>query len=225
MFGKSRLDVRGAFHHTHVMKRRVQFAVPSAEPTDCELFPDPRRIFADWNEDLAARILPVAAFDLSRAGEGDAGPAVFLHYDDVEPDFLSWQTKEGLIIEIKDWQQIDPFQDPPDLAKIRAELGGYLRFEEYEIEIGEPSEYEESWGSVFSDLCNDLEIEDAMGRLRIGGGYPVYVQSTWGEPEDGPGFVAELPTAGYHLDPRYYYLHAFSEEGGVVSFQQIMMMT
>ena len=188
------------------------------------LFPDPHSVIANWSDDMATRILPVALFDLSLTDIEQPGPALFLHYDDPWPDFLAWKTQDGMIIEIEGLDNIQPFRETPNLDRIGRRVGSYLDFEQCEIDIGVPSDFSDgSWEDRFMELCEEW-VESPGNRLRIGGGYPVYVQSTWGEPDDAPGFVAELPSAQFGLDPRYYYLFAFMEESGY-SFQQIMMMT
>ena len=61
------------------MKRIVQLARLSKTATDCELFPDPESVFADWNAELASRFLPVAAFDLKLVDADARGRGVFLY--------------------------------------------------------------------------------------------------------------------------------------------------
>lgn len=200
----------------------------SKNPTDFELFPDPASVFANWSAELAERFLPVASFDLSLVGEGDQGRGVFLYYEDPAVDFLAWKTVDGRITEFEcDWRSVRPFEESPLPKEYIERRGKYLSFDRFEIEIGPPSQYvdtEDSWGTVFSERCDDAGFPDALQQLRIGGGYPCYVQGT--VPDDGPGFAAELPCSNYDLMPQYYYLFSFgAPDGANGEFQQLMEMT
>lgn len=201
------------------MLRTVHFGKRRAQSTAFELFPDPALIFQDWNEELAARLLPVACFDVSMAGGKGSGPGVFLYYDDPAPDFLEWEVRDGRIVNLRNWRELRPFTDPPDVAALERKYGGYLEYEAVEIEIGPPSEYDDpNWNHVFADRLDDAGVPDAFDRPRVGGGYPVYVQGC--VDLDDPGFVAELPAAGLGLAPMYFYLFEFDG-----AFQQMMEMT
>ena len=200
------------------MKRKVHLCRSTREPADLELFPDPRKVFAEWTEEIAARIIPVALFDLSLEDRDASGPACFLYYDDVQVSFLSWKTEGGLITELEgDWREIAPLYDPPDLEAMAKRPGLNLRLESYEIDIGVPSEYED-WADVFAEKMDALDAWD-LYCLRIGGGFPIYVQGD--TPLDDPGFVAQLPAGAHDLAPMDFYLF----EDGKGNFQQEMQMT
>ena len=122
-----------------------------------------------------------------------------------------------------------PFAGPPLPVDYIEEEGAYLSFDRFTVDIGAPSDYtgDESWADVFDDLCVAAGHPGRSRYLRIGGGYPVYVQGE--APLDDPGFVAQLSTASIDLSPQHYYLFHFggNEEGdpGNDSFQQLMQMT
>lgn len=203
------------------MKRTVHLARSSKAATDCELFPDPESVFANWNAELAARFLPVAAFDLKLVDADARGRGVFLYYEDPAVSFLEWSTRDGRIVEFEcDWRAVRPFDESPLPAEFIERRGAYLAFDAFEIDIGPPSEYEPdgSWTNEFDECCTAAGYPDALQKLRLGGGYPCYVQGE--TPDDGPGFIAELPCGAYDLSPQYFYLFHFSGK-----FQQLMDMT
>ena len=209
------------------MKRTVHLGKPTRDQTPFEIFPDPRTVFAEWNDDMAARLLPLARFDLALADDEESGKGVFLFCEDYGVDFLSWEVDDrGLITKLdQDWRKIDPFEQyspVEDVAKFKAEKGAYLKFEKFEIEIGPPSEFEDgdtSWCSAFIDAMIEVGADDAGGNLRLGGGYPCYVQSTIPMMDD-PGYLGEIATYDFGLPPVYLYL-----TGGDKTFTQDMQMT
>ncbi len=201
------------------MKQKVLLTRPSQTETAIELFPDGNKVFADYSPELASRVLPVASFDAKVINE-EPGPCVFLYYEDPAVDFLEWQTDGRLITHLKQAKEIRPFSEKPDTKKIIEQLGGsHLSPETYEIDTELPSAYKpERWAEVFENKMLEAGAIDIFNCLRIGGGYPCFVQGQ--QPSDGPGFMAELPALYYELASIDLYLFKFGRE-----FQQMMQMT
>lgn len=77
-----------------------------------ELFPDPTEVFAEWTGELAARLFPVARFDLGLGGDGSSGTGVFLYYEDVACTFLEWTWDNGRIVSLHPaWRDLRPLRE------------------------------------------------------------------------------------------------------------------
>lgn len=204
------------------MKYQVHLANKSKEKTGYELFPSPEAYIKDWNEEMAERILPIAMFDLKLAGVDSAQKGFFIYYDDWSVDFLSWDLLENGMIDLGDsWKTINPFEEAPDIEAIKNYLGAYLEYETFEIEIELPSKFdhENRWDGSFEEKLANAGANDPLSRVRLGGGFPCYVQGI--VDSDEPGFIAELPAGTYGLAPVYFYL--FTDGKG--SFSQDMQGT
>lgn len=190
------------------------------EPTGIELFPDPRRVFVDWNEHLAKRVLPVIAFDLALAGS--TGKAVFLYHEDPAGDFLEWKTDGERIVSVSERVlKLASFEDGvPNVERLKKRLGGYLDLETFDIEV-EPPERTADWPRRVADALEEAGAYDIGRCIRIGPQYPFYVQRTMPIVEDAL-ITAELPGSFLQLASMYFYLVA-ADQGR--SFQQQMQMT
>ena len=204
------------------MHYKVHLALNSSNKTNFKLFPSPESCILNWNKEMAERILPVAEFDLSKTDNDSPLKAFFIYYDDYATSFLSWTQLDNGMIQLDDaWKDIAPFEDPPSIQSIEQKLGAYLDYEGYDIDIDLPSnfDYENRWDRCFEQKLEQAGAKDALRRIRLGGGFPCYVQGIVGE--DDPGFVAEFPTLAYDLSPIYLYL--FYDGKG--DFWQEMQMT
>src|SRR6186713_1208080 len=134
------------------MLHSVHLALTTHEITNYPLFPSGETVIEGWNEEMAARLLPVAMFDSKMAGEEANSKVFFLYYDDYAQTYLEWKMSNGKIVEISDWQKIRPFTEKPDIEKIKAKIGAYLKFESYEIDVDLPSKYDykNTWVGHFS---------------------------------------------------------------------------
>ena len=97
--------------------------------------------------------------------------------EDPAVSFLEWKTQEGRIVEFNcDWRAVRPFDESPRPAEFTERQGAYLAFDEFEIDIGPPSEYQpdRSWPDEFDERCTAAGHPDALQKLRLGGGYPCY---------------------------------------------------
>lgn len=203
------------------MQYTVYLAKNTKQKTNFELFPDPARLIKNWTDEMAQRLLPIAMFDLELAGEISHPPAFFLYYDDYSISYLNWRFHKGQIELKETWKNIQPFHIPPDVDAIKQTSGAYLEYFSYDIEIGLPSEfdYDNRWDYHWEEQMLDAGAKSPMSKIRVGGGFPCYVQGI--VDYDDPGFVAECPTGSYGLPPIYLYL--FSDGNG--GFSQEMQLT
>jgi hypothetical protein len=131
-------------------KLSVHLGRVSKKPTPIELFPDPKEIFKDYNEHLAARVLPVISFDLKLAGQ--SGRAVFLYYEDYSVTFLEWKTDGKRITKVDDqWiKNMRPFEEKPDRIKLQKSVGRYLALDGVELTVETPeTEPEAEWSKRY----------------------------------------------------------------------------
>lgn len=187
-----------------------------------ELFPDPASVFVAWTSELAARLVPLARFDLALLGEeGVTGTGVFLYTDDAACTSLEWTMQDGRIAELgPSWRALRPLRDVRSReARARAAGGTHARLSRHEVELPALSALGEStWVLAFEKALREDGAKDPLRRLRLGG-HPCYVQSD-AYVDDETFVTAELPTAPLGLEPKYLYLFG---EGG--SFSQLVQMT
>lgn len=186
-----------------------------------ELFPDPTEVFAEWTGELAARLFPVARFDLGLGGDGSSGTGVFLYYEDVACMFLEWTWDDGRIVSLHPaWRDLRPLRESPSRDALARRAGGArARLTSHAVEVPTLSSVGEfAWASAFEAALRADGAANPLARLRLGG-HPCFVQSG-GYVDDETFVTAELPTSALGLDPMYLYLFG---EGS--SCSQLMQMT
>lgn len=198
----------------------IHIGTATKKETPIELFPDPKKVFKQWTSALAERVLPVVQFDLSLTGKKRKGMACFLHTDDLANDFLEWSTDGKQITKLGDvFEELDPFEAPPDVKKLKKEYGSYLQLETFEIDVVTPAD-EADWPDAMSKALESAGAKEVGRRIRIGEQFPFYVQSTIPVYEDST-IDAELPGSALGLG-MFFYLESYEN---CRDFQQQMQMT
>lgn len=184
-----------------------------------EIFPDPSTVFETWDDELAARIAPVARFDLALLEDGRSGPATLLYYEDYAVSYLGWTVRDGKIADLApDPRSFQPFED------WAGDDPGFLSLERYVVDVPKPSEIEAGhvgmkWAENYEEALKAKGATNPLSTLRLGGRHACYVQAQ--EIDDDSLIDAELPTSFLDLAPVYLYLR--TADG--ISFTQEMQMT
>lgn len=204
------------------MPRIVTKLATPAPSGPIELFPPPEDVVAGWSDEMAARLLPVARFDLALCEDPElSGTGVILYYEDVRCSFLEWAMQSGRIVEIDArWKQLRPFEERPSSEGLARALGGsHATLERHAVELPSVEQTGKlEWARRFEVALREQGARNPLGRLRLGG-HPCYVQAE-GYVDDATFVLAELPASCLELAPMYFYLF-----GDGTRFSQEMQMT
>lgn len=171
------------------MQITVGRATWDGEP-DVVLFPEPGSVIANWSEDLAARVVPVLAYDRSLIDVSKHGLVAVVVWDDPAFSYLDAKQAEDGRLVLPDLTSLRPLDDPFDRAASRRRFGTGLRLERLTLPLDAPTEMPDwDYQTRFAEVLREVSGAAAQCCFDI---YPRYVQD--------PGYVSEAYRIACELD-------------------------